>query len=77
MDNRLVVPGIGDRRLHRIRSDASLSRVGCVRTPSVTINCATYVPATSIVKVGLTIFGLLRVALLPGALEWCSDSTDR
>jgi hypothetical protein len=40
-----------------------------VRTPSLTINCATYVPATSIVKVGLTIFALLRVALLPGAPE--------
>src|SRR5580693_9137343 len=35
------------------------------KIPSLTINCATYVPATSIVKVGLTIFGLLRVALLP------------
>ena len=40
---------------------------GLLRIPSLTINCATYVPAASTVKVGLTILALLRTALLPGA----------
>src|ERR1039458_8813560 len=35
--------------------------------PSFTINCATYMPCTSAVKVGFTRFGLLSAALLPGA----------
>src|SRR5690349_21235254 len=37
--------------------------------PSLTISCATYTPALSAVKVGLTTAGLLRTAALSAGME--------